>query len=114
VEIAWLGVRNRTWMLEVYERIRRGSEKRKKIAIVAVARRLLVRLWAMLRDGTEWAKEKTSGKEALDLSLCPSSGCENGSRPACEEDRPDNRRMIHVGAPVASRRHQQSCTDCYN
>jgi transposase len=54
VQIAWTGVRHRTWMLGVYEQVCRGSEKRKKIAIVAVARRLLVKLWAMLRDGTEW------------------------------------------------------------
>ena len=54
VEIAWLGVRRGTWMTAVYEQVRRGSDKRKKIAIVAVARRLLVKLWAMLRDGTEW------------------------------------------------------------
>ena len=54
VEIAWLGVRHNTWMREVYEEVRRGSDKRKKIAIVAVARRLLVKLWAMLRDGTSW------------------------------------------------------------
>jgi transposase len=54
VEIAWIGVRNNTWMKGTYEIIRRGSDKRKKIAIVAVARRLLVKLWAMLRDGTTW------------------------------------------------------------
>ena len=108
VEIAWLGVQKRTWMLEAYERIRRGSDKRKKIAIVAVARRLLVRLWAMLRDESEWEEQKTpgkearSGKEALDLPLCPSSGCEKGNRPARKKDRPDNRRTVHVGAPVAS------------
>ncbi|HTV48289.1 MAG TPA: IS110 family transposase [Phycisphaerae bacterium] len=54
VEIAWLGVWKNTWMREVYEQVRRGSPKRKKIAIVAVARRLLVKLWAMLRDGTPW------------------------------------------------------------
>lgn len=54
VEIAWLGVRGGTWMKRVYEHVRRGSEQRKKIAIVAVARRLLVRLWAMLRDGVAW------------------------------------------------------------
>jgi len=54
VEIAWLGVRHDTWMRGVYEEVRRGSDKRKKIAIVAVARRLLVKLWAMLRDGTPW------------------------------------------------------------
>jgi transposase len=54
VEVAWLGVRANTWMKQVYENVRRGSDKRKKIAIVAVARRLLVKLWAMLRDGSEW------------------------------------------------------------
>jgi len=54
VEIGWIGVRNKTWMKNVYENVRRGSDKRKKVAIVAVARRLLVKLWAMLRDGTDW------------------------------------------------------------
>jgi transposase len=90
VEIAWLGVQKRTWMLAVYEQVRRGSDKRKKIAIVAVARRLLVRLWAMLRDGSEWS-EKAPGKEALDLSLCPSSGCEGGSGSENEAGRPAKR-----------------------
>jgi hypothetical protein len=65
VEIAWLGVRNKTWMLEVYERVRRGSDKRKKIAIVAVARRLLVKLWAMLRDCTEWKEPACKPVAAL-------------------------------------------------
>jgi transposase len=59
VQIAWQGVQRKTWMLEAYERVRRGSDKRKKIAIVAVARRLLIKLWAMLRDGTPW-KEPVS------------------------------------------------------
>jgi transposase len=54
VEVSWLGIRTNDWMKRVYESVRRGSDKRKKIAIVAVARRLFVRLWAMLRDGTEW------------------------------------------------------------
>lgn len=62
VEIAWLGVRNKTWMLRVYENVRRGSDKRKKIAIVAVARRLLVKLWAMLRDGTRWKEPSTTAR----------------------------------------------------
>jgi transposase len=64
VEIAWLGVRHHTWMLEVYEHVRRGSDKRKKVAIVAVARRLLVRLWAMLRDGTPWQEATKSASAA--------------------------------------------------
>jgi hypothetical protein len=38
-----------------------------------------------------------------DLSHCASSGCEvEKSGPTVSNDRPDNHRMIHVGAPVAS------------
>lgn len=58
VEIAWQGVWRKTWMTEVYEQVCRGNDKRKKIAIVAVARRLLIKLWAMLRDATEWKDPK--------------------------------------------------------
>ena len=54
VEVCWIGMRWNPWMRETYERIRRGSPSRKKIAITALARKLLVRLWAMLRDGTVW------------------------------------------------------------
>lgn len=55
VQASWSGVTRKVkWMLEVYERVRRGSVSRKKQAIIAVARRLLIRLWAMLRDGTTW------------------------------------------------------------
>lgn len=54
VEAAWMGLRWNAWMRRVYERALRGSPSRRKIAIVAVARRLLVVCWAMLRDQTPW------------------------------------------------------------
>ncbi len=54
VQVAWLGLRHNPWMREVYERVRRGKDANKKTAIIAVARRLLIRCWAMLRDGTRW------------------------------------------------------------
>lgn len=54
VEVSWLGLRYNPWMKGVYERARKGSASRKKIAIVALARRLLVVCWAMLRDDTPW------------------------------------------------------------
>ena len=57
VEVAWLGLRHNPWVRETYERISGGKKSRKKIAIVAVGRRLLVRCWAMLRDGTSWRPE---------------------------------------------------------
>jgi transposase len=50
VEVAWLGLRHSAWMKEMYERIKRNTGKRGKLAIVAVARKLLVRLWARWRD----------------------------------------------------------------
>lgn len=54
VEVAWLGRMYNPWMRELYDRVCRGSSARKKIAIVAVARRLLICCWAMLRDETSW------------------------------------------------------------
>lgn len=50
VEVCWLGLRHNTWMREVYEKVKRGVPGRSKIAIVALARRLLIRLWARWRD----------------------------------------------------------------
>lgn len=54
VEASWAGLRYNRWMREIYQRVKRGSKARRKIAIIAVARRLLIRCWAMLRDGTRW------------------------------------------------------------
>ena len=54
VECAWCLLRYNTWARAVYQRLTHGGKARKKQAIVALARKLLVRCWAMLRDGTVW------------------------------------------------------------
>jgi transposase len=54
VEVAWMVYRHNEWARSFVQRVSRGMKQRKKIAIVALARRLLVKLWAMLRDGTSW------------------------------------------------------------
>jgi transposase len=54
IEVAWMVYRHNAWAREFVARVSRGTKSRKKIAIVALARRLLVKLWAMLRDGTAW------------------------------------------------------------
>ena len=54
VEVSWMSLRWNPWAKQTYERICRGSASRKKIAITAVARKLLVRCWAMLRDEEVW------------------------------------------------------------
>lgn len=59
----------------MYESVRRGSAARKKIAIVAVARRLLVVCWAMLRDGTTWREPKSCGVTVNRLAFSASSDC---------------------------------------
>lgn len=61
VEVAWAGLRYNPWVRETYQRISGGKKSRKKIAIVAVGRRLLVRCWAMLRDGTSWQTPVSQG-----------------------------------------------------
>jgi hypothetical protein len=53
-------------MRATYKRLLRGSASRKKIAITAVARKLLVRCWAMLRDEQPWHDLKIElGKQAV-------------------------------------------------
>lgn len=54
VEVCWLGRQVNPWLQAVYDQVCRGSQARSKIAIIACARRLLIRAWAMLRDGTPW------------------------------------------------------------
>jgi len=66
VEVAWAMLRYNPWAVGVYERLCREHKGRKKQAIVALARKLLVRCWAMLRDGQPWDENK--GKRAAVVS----------------------------------------------
>lgn len=56
INAAWIAVRFNPWAKALFERLTGGSRhrSRRKIAIVAVARRLLIRCWAMMRDGAVW------------------------------------------------------------
>jgi transposase len=68
VEVSWLGLRYNPWVREIYERTRAGKSARRKVAIVAVGRRLLIRSWAMLRDQQPWqgpAKLSPARKEKV-------------------------------------------------
>ena len=57
VEVAWASLRHNPWARQTYQRIQAGKKSRKKTAIVAVGRKLLVRCWAMLRHQTPWRWE---------------------------------------------------------
>ena len=54
VECSWQLLRYNPWGQQLHAKISRGQKTRKKQATVALARRLLVRCWAMLRDETDW------------------------------------------------------------
>jgi transposase len=54
VEGAWGLLRFNRWAATVFHRLTRGNSWRRKKAIVAVARKLLVRCWAMLRRRQDW------------------------------------------------------------
>jgi transposase len=54
VECAWCMLRYNPWARAVYGRLTAGGTSRRKPAVVALARKLLVRCWAMLRDGVPW------------------------------------------------------------
>lgn len=64
VEVAWAGLRHNPWARETYQRISGGKKSRKKIAIVAVGRKLLGRCWAMLRDESDWRSVKPKTEPA--------------------------------------------------
>jgi len=63
VEVSWISLRYNPWARQTYQRLLRGSPSRKNIAIVGLARKLLVRCWAMLRDEQPWGSE-VSGEAA--------------------------------------------------
>jgi transposase len=69
VEVAWVMLRYNSWAESIYQRICGGQKTRKKIAIIAVARKLLVRCWAMLRHKQPWQ----DGTSSLSASTSPSS-----------------------------------------
>jgi transposase len=68
VECAWCMIRYNTWARSFYLRLTGGGQRRKKQAIVALARKILVRCWAMLRDQRPWRDPQTAPKEPLSPS----------------------------------------------
>jgi transposase len=65
VECAWCMLRYNAWARGIYQRLTGGGQRRKKQAIVALARKILVRCWAMLRDKKPWRDPQTGAKPKL-------------------------------------------------
>jgi transposase len=54
VECAWASLRYNPWAKDVYDRICGKQKTRKKKAAIALARKIAVLAWAMLRDEKDW------------------------------------------------------------
>ena len=59
VECAWCSLRYNAWALATWQRLQANGVSKKK-AIVALARKLLVRCWGMLRTQTPWKEPLAS------------------------------------------------------
>ena len=69
MEVAWMVYRHNPWAREFVKRVSRGVKGRKKIAIVALARKLPVELWAMLRDNQPWRDPRPTGAMAAAVTV---------------------------------------------
>ena len=58
VECAWASLRYNPWAKAVYERISGKQKTRKKKAAVALARKIAVLAWALLRDEQDWEPKR--------------------------------------------------------
>jgi transposase len=58
VECAWCSLQYNQWSRETYDRIHAGKQPRRKKAAVAMARKILVLAWAMMRDEVDYDPER--------------------------------------------------------
>lgn len=58
LQCAWSSLRYNPWSKLTYERIHGGSKTRRKKAAIALARKICVIAWAMMRDETVWDQSK--------------------------------------------------------
>ena len=70
-------LRYNPWARSLYERLTGGQKTRKKKAIVAVARKLLVRCWVMLLRNEPW-RQRPGSRRQLQWLFHESSVLESG------------------------------------
>jgi transposase len=58
VECAWCSLQYNTWARQTYDRIHHDTQARKKKAAIALARKILIVAWAMMRDETDYDPER--------------------------------------------------------
>lgn len=60
VEASWVMLQYNPWAAALYQRLCGGQKTRRKQAIVAVARKLLVLCWTLLKKQERWDPDKTT------------------------------------------------------
>ncbi len=80
LECAWVSLRYNTWARTTYDRINGGQQTRKKKAAVALARKIAVVAWSMLKNETDWdplrmpsAKTSSSRRDRVSQTDAPTS-----------------------------------------
>jgi transposase len=68
VQVAWGMLQHNREGNAIFQRLCKGQKTRRKQAAVALARRILVWCWAMLRDGTRWDPGRLSGARRADAA----------------------------------------------
>ena len=58
LECAWASLRYNPWARATYERIHGGQKTRRKKAAIALARKIAVVAWAMLKHETDWDPQR--------------------------------------------------------
>jgi len=58
LECAWMSLRYNPWARATYDRIHGGQQTRKKKAAIALARKIAVVAWSMLKHETDWDPER--------------------------------------------------------
>ena len=124
VECAWASLRYNAWAQAVYERIHGGQKTRRKKAGIALARKLAVVAWAMMRDETDWDIARLMPECELEqgaievkprAELARRSGASSAQAAARAADRgrprpqlPANRRRLVARDPAKARQRPKS------
>jgi hypothetical protein len=66
LECAWASLKYNRWSQAVFQRIAGGQKNRRKKAAIALARKIAVVAWSMLKHGTDWDPAR--------LGFAPASG----------------------------------------
>ncbi len=69
LECAWVSLRYNPWCRATYDRIHGGQQTRKKKAAIALARKIAVVAWSMLKHETDWDPKRMGIEEQEEAAV---------------------------------------------